>query len=203
MQATDFALTAPNSSTTSVNVRAIRCFDGQLITTAEPAAVPVQDGLLVPDVANDVLKLTVVNRYEAGAQPAVAFIRGFGLQRGALASSVGHDSHNITAVGCGDEAIARAVNLVIQAKGGLAAVGADGEELLLPLPVAGLMSDGEGYAVAQAYMAVDELAKQLGSTLQAPFMTLSFMALLVIPSLKLSDKGLFDGEKFEFVPVLL
>ncbi|KAA9332120.1 adenine deaminase [Hymenobacter busanensis] len=203
LQPTDFRLAASDTSAAQAQVRAIRCYDGQLITEAEPGAVPVRNGCLEADVANDVLKLTVVNRYEAGATPAVAFIRGFGLQRGALASSVGHDSHNITAVGCSDEAIARAVNLVIEAKGGLAAVGADGEELLLPLPVAGLMSDGEGYAVAEAYTAVDQLAKQLGSTLAAPFMTLSFMALLVIPSLKLSDKGLFDGEKFEFVPVLL
>ncbi|WP_400192177.1 adenine deaminase [Hymenobacter sp. B81] len=201
VQAADFRL-APAAAAASVPVRAIRCYDGQLITSAEPAQVPVHDGNLVADVAADVLKLTVVNRYEAGAAPAVAFIRGFGLQRGALASSVGHDSHNITAVGCDDESIARAVNLVIAARGGLAAVGAAGEELLLPLPVAGLMSDGEGYAVAEAYTAVDQLAKQLGSILAAPFMTLSFMALLVIPALKLSDKGLFDGEKFEFVPVL-
>ncbi|GAB3831610.1 adenine deaminase [Hymenobacter jeollabukensis] len=202
VQPRDFALPAPDDAATAATVRAIRCYDGQLITAADPAAVPVQHGQLVPDVANDVLKLTVVNRYEAGAAPAVGFIRGFGVKRGALASSVGHDSHNITAVGCSDEALARAVNLVIEAKGGLAAVGDDGEELLLPLPVAGLMSAGEGYAVAEAYTAVDKLAKQLGSPLGAPFMTLSFMALLVIPALKLSDKGLFDGEKFEFVSVL-
>ncbi|AYA37308.1 adenine deaminase [Hymenobacter oligotrophus] len=203
LQPADFALGAPSAAAATAPVRAIRCYDGQLITAADPAQVPVQSGLLVPDVANDVLKLTVVNRYQPHTKPAVAFIRGFGLQRGALASSVGHDSHNITAVGCSDEAIARAVNLVIAAKGGLAAVGDDGEELLLPLPVAGLMSDGEGYAVAEAYTAVDQLAKHLGSPLRAPFMTLSFMALLVIPALKLSDKGLFDGEKFEFVPVLM
>jgi adenine deaminase len=202
VQPADFALPAPDATATAAPVRAIRCYDGQLITSADPATVPVVRGQLVPDVAHDMLKLTVVNRYEAGAAPAVGFIRGFGLQRGALASSVGHDSHNITAVGCSDEALARAVNLVIEAKGGLAAVGDDGQELLLPLPVAGLMSDGEGYAVAEAYTAVDRLAKQLGSPLGAPFMTLSFMALLVIPALKLSDKGLFDGEKFEFVPVL-
>ncbi|GAB2957373.1 adenine deaminase [Hymenobacter coalescens] len=202
VQPQDFALPATDDTATTAPVHAIRCYDGQLITSADPASVPVQGGQLQPDVAQDVLKLTVVNRYETGAAPAVAFIRGFGLRRGALASSVGHDSHNITAVGCSDEAIARAVNLVIEARGGLAAVGDDGEELLLPLPVAGLMSDGEGYAVAEAYTAVDKLAKQLGSPLGAPFMTLSFMALLVIPALKLSDKGLFDGEKFEFVPVL-
>jgi adenine deaminase len=157
---------------------------------------------VLPNLEQDVLKLTVVNRYQPAA-PAVSFIQGFGLKRGALASSVGHDSHNITAVGCDDESLARAVNLVIAAQGGLAVVSPDGEELVLPLPVAGLMSDQEGYHVAEAYAAVDALSKQLGSPLQAPFMTLSFMALLVIPSLKLSDKGLFDGEAFRFVEAVV
>ena len=182
-------------------VKVIECFDGQLITARLDLPARVVQGQLVPDVAADVLKLAVVNRYAAQVPPAVAFIRGFRLQQGALASSVGHDSHNITAVGCDDESLARAVNLVIQARGGLAAVGADGRELLLPLPVAGLMSDQPGPAVAAAYTAVDNLAKELGSGLAAPFMTLSFMALLVIPSLKLSDLGLFDGEAFRFVAV--
>ncbi|WP_055562283.1 adenine deaminase [Hymenobacter sp. AT01-02] len=185
-----FQLPAPVGSAT---IRLIECFDGQLITARHDVPARTEAGLVVPDVAQDILKLTVVNRYHP-APPAVAFIRGFGLQGGALASSVGHDSHNITAVGCDDESLARAVNLVIEARGGLAVVGPDGQELVLPLPVAGLMSDQEGDQVAKAYTGVDELAKQLGSTLQAPFMTLSFMALLVIPSLKLSDKGLFDGE---------
>ena len=177
----------------------IECFDGQLITGCLNWPACVENRILTADVAADVLKLAVVNRYAASAPPAVAFIRGFGLKQGALASSVGHDSHNITAVGCDDESLARAVNLVIQAKGGLAAVGPAGRELLLPLPVAGLMSDQPGPAVAAAYSAIDKLAKELGSGLEAPFMTLSFMALLVIPKLKLSDLGLFDGEAFRFV----
>ncbi|RZK41501.1 MAG: adenine deaminase [Hymenobacter sp.] len=178
----------------------IECFDGQLITARRDLALPAASGVLLPDLGQDVLKLVVLNRYAPGVPPAVAFIRGFGLQAGALASSVGHDSHNITAVGVDDASLARAINLVVAAKGGLAAVGPDGAALVLPLPVAGLMSDQPGAAVAAAYSTLDDFAKiQLGSTLQAPFMTLSFMALLVIPSLKLSDKGLFDGEKFEFV----
>ena len=181
-----------------LTVNAIECFDGQLITARRVLPATIVNGQVVADPARDLLKLVVVNRYQP-APPAVAFITGFGLKRGALASSVGHDSHNITAVGCDDASLARAINLVIKAKGGLAVVGDAGEELLLPLPVAGLMSDQDGYSVAAAYAAVDALAKQLGSPLQAPFMTLSFMALLVIPSLKLSDQGLFDGEKFEFV----
>ncbi|WP_046246085.1 adenine deaminase [Hymenobacter terrenus] len=180
-------------------LRVIQCFDGQLITARVDLPARIENGLIVTNVAEDVLKLAVINRYQPHVAPALAFIRGFGLQHGALASSVGHDSHNITAVGCDDESIARAVNLVIAAKGGLAAVGADGREILVPLPVAGLMSDQEGQAVAGTYAAVDALAKELGSPLDAPFMTLSFMALLVIPSLKLSDKGLFDGHRFEFV----
>ncbi|GAA4362627.1 adenine deaminase [Hymenobacter saemangeumensis] len=206
-KAQDFALTtnpqpAASNEQPATTLRVIECFDGQLITARLDLPATVKNGLVVPDVAQDVLKLAVVNRYQPQVAPAVAFIRGFGLQHGALASSVGHDSHNITAVGCDDESIARAVNLVIEAKGGLAAVGADGREMLLPLPVAGLMSDQEGQTVAATYAAIDALSKEMGSPLGAPFMTLSFMALLVIPSLKLSDKGLFDGEAFRFVEAL-
>ena len=195
-EVTDQQQTTINNQQITVN--AIECFDGQLITARRVLPATIANGQVVADPTRDLLKLVVANRYQA-APPAVAFITGFGLKHGALASSVGHDSHNITAVGCDDASLTRAINLVIEAKGGLAVVGDAGEELLLPLPVAGLMSDQDGYQVAAAYAAVDALAKQLGSPLQAPFMTLSFMALLVIPSLKLSDKGLFDGEKFEFV----
>ncbi|TGE25783.1 adenine deaminase [Hymenobacter aquaticus] len=205
VQAQDFQLKAPEQPTTNnqqPTIRVIECFDGQLITARHDLAARVENGLVVPDVAQDVLKLTVVNRYQPAA-PAVSFITGFGLKHGALASSVGHDSHNITAVGCDDESLARAINLVIEAKGGLAAVGPNGEEMLLPLPVAGLMSDQNGHRVAEAYAAVDALSKRLGSPLGAPFMTLSFMALLVIPSLKLSDQGLFDGEAFRFVDAVV
>lgn len=195
--AADFQLPVPASE--QPTLRVIQCFDGQLITNRVDVPATVDNGLVVPNFGQDVLKLAVINRYQPNVAPALAFIHGFGLKHGALASSVGHDSHNITAVGCDDASLARAVNLVIAAKGGLVAVGADGQEILVPLPVAGLMSDQDGPAVAQAYAAVDALAKQLGSSLGAPFMTLSFMALLVIPSLKLSDKGLFDGQQFAFV----
>ena len=195
--AADFRLPAPAGARPILRV--IECFAGQLLTARVDLPARVVNGQVVPDVATDVLKLAVVNRYRPGVAPAVAFIRGFGLRHGALASSVGHDSHNITAVGCDDASLARAVNLVVAARGGLAAVGADGRELVVPLPVAGLMSDQPGPAVAAAYAAVDALAKDLGSPLGAPFMTLSFMALLVIPSLKLSDQGLFDGQQFAFV----
>jgi adenine deaminase len=138
----------------------------------------------------------VVNRYHQ-APPAVAFVKNFGLKSGAIASSVAHDSHNIIAVGADDASICRAINLVVQHRGGVSVVGE--VDKVLPLPVAGLMSNEDGYAVAAAYTAIDQAAKALGSTLAAPFMTLSFMALLVIPHLKLSDKGLFDGDSFSFV----
>jgi len=127
----------------------------------------------------------------------VAFIKNIGLKTGAIASSVGHDSHNIIAVGVDDESICRAVNLLIEAKGGISAVSGEKEEVL-PLPVGGIMSPEDGYQVAAAYTQIDRMAKEMGSTLNSPFMTLSFLALLVIPDLKLSDKGLFDGRKFEF-----
>ena len=142
-----------------------------------------------------------MNRYEAGKKPSVAFVNGFGLKKGAIASSVAHDSHNIIAVGCDDEAMTKAINSVIASKGGVVAT--DGEKVLhLPLEVAGIMSSGDAFKVAEAYERVDRFAKEvLGSSLSDPFMTLSFMALLVIPELKLSDKGLFDGRAFHFVPV--
>ncbi|MDO6389936.1 adenine deaminase [Pontibacter sp. BT731] len=190
-----FGLPADKAS----KIRVIEAFDGQLITQQVWAEPKTEDGYIVSDVAQDVLKITVVNRY-ANAEPAVAFIRNVGIQRGAIASSVGHDSHNIIAVGVDDESIARAVNLIISAKGGVAAVDGDNEQLL-PLPVAGIMSAADGYEVARAYSAIDRMSKEMGSQLASPFMTLSFMALLVIPSLKLSDKGLFNGDDFKFVPV--
>jgi len=196
VRAADFVLPVHSEQAT---LRVIECFDGQLITARVDLPACIENGLAVVDVGTDVLKLAVINRYQPQVAPALAFIRGFGLKHGALASSVGHDSHNITAVGCDDESLARAVNLVIEAKGGLAAVSPDDREMLVPLPVAGLMSDQPGADVAAAYAAVDALSKELGSPLSAPFMTLSFMALLVIPSLKLSDQGLFDGQQFVFV----
>ena len=151
-------------------------------------------------MANDVLKIVVVNRYK-NAPIAKAFIKNFGLQQGAIASTVAHDSHNIIAVGVDDESLCKAVNLVIKAQGGVsAAASASGKKLVLALPVAGLMSNSNGYEVAASYTAIDKMVKEeLGSTLAAPFMTLSFMALLVIPHLKLSDLGLFDGDGFAFV----
>jgi adenine deaminase len=141
--------------------------------------------------------MVVVNRYK-DAPVAKAFIKNFGLKQGALASTVAHDSHNIVAVGVDDESICKAVNLLVNNKGGVSCV-KDNTELVVPLPVAGLMSNEDGYKVAEQYSLIDKSAKDAGCTLASPYMTLSFMALLVIPHLKLSDLGLFDGDKFEFV----
>lgn len=179
-------------------VRVIEAIDGQLTTTETQIAAFGQQEFVTSDVEHDILKIAVVNRY-ADVPPAVALIKNFNLKRGAIASSVAHDSHNIVAVGTTDAELCAAVNAVIQTRGGLAVV--DGNRVeVLPLPVAGLMSAEEGYRVAQRYAQLDAAAKQLGSTLSAPFMTLSFMALLVIPDLKLSDRGLFGGQVFDFVP---
>ena len=180
-------------------IKVIQCLDGQLITQSLVATPKVENGAIVSDVDNDVLKLVVVNRYKP-TRPAVAFIKGFGLKRGALASSVAHDSHNLVAVGVTDKDILHAVNLLIEHKGGVTAY-CNTEMVTVPLPVAGLMSNEDGYQVAQAYQNADALAKRMGSKLFAPFMTLAFMALLVIPELKLSDKGLFDVNKFDFTSI--
>lgn len=172
-------------------------------TEGERDVITVEDGQLVTGrikakrTDDDVLKITVINRY-SDAPPAVGYVKNFGLKEGAIASSVAHDSHNIISVGCDDESIAKAVNIVIRNRGGLSAVTPE-KTLELPLPVAGLMTDRDGYETAELYQKLDEMAKNMGTNLTAPYMTLSFMALLVIPALKLSDKGLFDGEKFEFV----
>ncbi len=182
-------------------IRVIEAVEGQLVTNQLQLPAKISDGKLVSDTQRDILKLTVVNRYEPNAQPAIAFIKNFNLKSGAIASTVGHDCHNIIAVGVTDEAICAAVNALIACKGGISVVDATGAVSVMPLPVAGLMSTLNAWEVAEAYTAVDKKAKELGTTLHAPFMTLSFMALLVIPALKLSDKGLFDGSTFSFTNV--
>ncbi len=177
-------------------INVIEALDGQLITNKIIVTPKIENAEIVSDTENDILKMVVVNRYK-NAAVAKAFVKNFGLMHGAIASSVAHDSHNIIAVGVDDESICRAVNLVIKEKGGVSCV-ENNNDLILSLPVAGLMSNEDGYKVAELYTAIDKAAKDLGSKLSAPFMTLSFMALLVIPHLKLSDLGLFDGDKFEF-----
>lgn len=177
-------------------VRVMNVSDGQLITTCTVEQPTLSDGFLVSDPDRDLLKIVVLNRY-APSRPASGLIRGFGLKRGAMASCVAHDSHNIVAVGTDDQAIADAINLIIEARGGISLV-SGAEQWILPMPVAGIMSNQDGFMVAEKYETLDGLAKEFGSCLSAPFMTLSFMALLVIPELKLSDQGLFDGKEFKF-----
>jgi len=178
-------------------INIIKVTDGQL-TTLKRVSVPlVEDGHLISDVKKDILKIAVINRYE-DRPPAIGFVNGFGLKQGAIASTVAHDSHNIIAVGTDDEMLARAVNTVIQSKGGISVVGIDCSGFL-GLPIGGIMSDMDAKFVADDYQRLDKLAKGLGSRLRAPFMTLSFLALPVIPSLRLTDRGLFDAERFEFV----
>lgn len=175
----------------------IEALNGQLITNKMFADLKTEGNAFVSDTGADILKMVVVNRYK-DAPIAKAFIKNTGLKQGALASSVAHDSHNIVAVGVDDESLCKAVNLVIKHKGGVSCV-KDNLEMVLPLPVAGLMSAEDGYRVAEMYSLIDQAAKDAGSTLSSPFMTLSFMALLVIPHLKLSDLGLFDVDEFRFV----
>jgi adenine deaminase len=191
---TDFVITG-----TATKIRVIEALEGQLVTNEIHFDAKTIDNELQSNPEADILKIAVVNRYSQ-EKPAVAFIKNFGLKRGAIASSVAHDCHNIVVVGTSDRDICNAVNILVKNKGGICAV--DGEnEVSLALPVAGIISDLDGWETARLYQLADAMAKELGSNLKAPFMTLSFMALLVIPDLKLSDKGLFSGKAFSFVDV--
>ncbi|WP_223552026.1 adenine deaminase [Aestuariivivens sp. NBU2969] len=183
-------------ASSETKIRVIEALDGQLVTNEMVGEAKLSSGNLISNIEGDVLKMTVVNRY-SNKNPSMAFIKGFGLREGAIASSVAHDSHNIIAVGVSDEAICKAVNLIIENKGGICAI-SNTQEHIMPLPVAGIMSDKDGETVGRKYAKLDKMAKRLGSNLKAPYMTLSFMGLLVIPSLKLSDKGLFNGTDFKF-----
>lgn len=180
----------------SGDLNIIEVVEAQLITNSFIESPRIVNEMIVSDTTRDILKIAVINRYR-DAPPVMGFIKGFGMKTGAIASSVAHDSHNIIAVGITDEEICRAVNLIIESRGGLSIVNDQIEEIL-PLPIAGLMSSEEGINVAGMYTRIDSIAKQFGAVLRSPFMTLSFMALLVIPKLKISDRGLFDSEKFEF-----
>jgi adenine deaminase len=171
-------------------------FEGQLITEKLIHKAKIENGNVVCDLKNDILKIVVINRYRKG-KPSIGFIKNFNLKDGAIASTVAHDSHNVIAIGTNDADLVRAINLLIKTKGGISAVHGQIEEIL-PLPVAGIMSDQDGYFVANKYAALNRRVKLMGSKLHAPFMTLSFMALLVIPELKISDMGLFDGNTFQF-----
>lgn len=182
---------------TGNSVRCIEAIDGELITKELHVTPQVNDEKWEADVEQDLLKIAVINRYEE-APVAVSFVKNFGINKGAIASSVAHDSHNIVVVGTSDEMLAKAANLVIDKKGGLSYAD-ENEAEVLPLPIAGIISNLPGTEVAERYTSLLKKCKAAGSTLHSPYMTMSFLALLVIPQLKLSDKGLFDGQTFEFV----
>jgi adenine deaminase len=192
----------PFNRVQSSRINVIKAINGEIITQSFVAEALVENGLTVSDINRDILKIAVINRYQP-APPALAFIHGFGLKKGALATCVGHDSHNIIAVGVDDNSMTEVVNAIITNRGGIAAC-ADNTLEILPLPIAGIMTNQDAYQTADRYSELDQMVKMnLGSPLSAPFMTLSFMALLVIPSLKLSDLGLFDGEIFAFKPLFV
>jgi len=174
--------------------------DGQLFTHAGTFTPKIEDGFVISDIENDILKLVVYNRYEH-LKPSVGFIKNVGLKKGAIASTVSHDSHNIVAVGTSDEDIVSAINKIIDSEGGILVTSKE-ETYILPLPVGGLMSLEDGFSVAKSYELIDAKAKEFGSTLHAPFMTVAFMSLLVIPELKLTDKGLFDGINYGFTRLM-
>lgn len=190
--ASDFNVTDDGS-----DINIIGVVEGEIITDKIVGRTKVLDNSLVSDVDNDILKIAVINRYEK-KKPSVGFIKNFGLKRGALASSVAHDSHNVVIIGCDDESMAKAANMIIENNGGFA-IYADDIEKCLPLPIAGITTNDDAFKVAKEYMEIRDLAKSLGSNLDDPFMTMEFMALLVIPKLKLSDKGLFDCETFQII----
>ena len=181
-------------------VNVIECYNGELLTGKTTATLKIKDGKVQPDIYEDVLKISVVERY-GGNEVANAFIKGFGLKKGAIASSVAHDSHNIIVVGYCAETMAEAVNEIIDNKGGFAIVSEDFRDSL-SLPIAGLMTNEDAYGVAQKLDVLHKMSSALGCKLDSPFMTMAFMALLVIPSLKISDLGLFDGDAFEFIDVI-
>ena len=186
----------------SSSIKVIQVLDGEIVTEKTQAIISIKNNQLIPDPENDILKITVVNRYTENAKPAIGFVKGFGIKKGAIASSVAHDSHNVVAVGTHDELICAAVNAVIKAKGGISAVDESKNIKVLPLPIAGLMSPEDGYVLADNYSKIDAWTKnKLGCVLTAPFMTLSFLALPVIPALKMTDLGLFDVEDFKFTEV--
>lgn len=182
------------------DVNVIECIDGDLLTEKATARLITRDGIVQPDIFQDILKIAVVERY-GGNTVANAFIKGFGLKKGAIASSIAHDSHNIVVVGYSSDMMAEAVNTVIDNKGGIAVVSEDFADSL-SLPIAGLMSNEDAYDIAKKLDILHKMASALGCKLESPFMTMAFMSLLVIPSIKLSDRGLFDGDSFEFIDVI-
>ncbi len=188
------------SSKKEEKVRVIKAIEGQLLTEESEAVLSVVDGKIKPDIENDILKIGVLERY-GNNRRTNAFIHGFGLQNGAIASSVAHDSHNIIVVGTNSQDMADAVNKLVENNGGLVSV-SNSNYKSLELPIGGLMSTATAAEVSSKLEELHDTLKNMGCKLASPFMTMSFMALLVIPKLKISDMGLFDVEKFEFVDLI-
>ncbi len=186
----------------TIKINTIEAFDGSLLTKKIVETANCKNGEILTDTEKDILKLVVYNRYKENSKPSVAFIKGFKLKKGAIASTVAHDSHNILAIGTSDEEIVKAINKLVELKGGLVVSNNDKTDYI-QLEVAGLMTSSNGQEIAEKYLKLNKIAKELGTDFKAPFMTLAFMALLVIPEIKLSDKGLFDGNKFEFINLIV
>jgi adenine deaminase len=184
----------------TTKIHLMEAYDGSLLTGHTTTEVKIIDGHHESDPTNDIIKIACVNRY-MDAPVTTAFIKGFGLKAGAIACSIAHDSHNIMVAGVEDEVICKAVNKIIEMKGGVCLIKPDGDIITLPLPFGGLMSGEDGFSIAAKYDVLEKEARLVCTTMQAPFMTMAFMALLVIPQIKISDKGLFDGENFAFLEV--
>ena len=182
-------------------IRVIDAIDGELVTGIYEWEIEKSGGILQPNTDKDILKIVVKDRYK-DSDPSVAFIKGFGLKEGAFASSIAHDSHNIIAIGADDRSICRAVNRVIEMTGGLVVCDQD-KCTEIALEIGGIMSDVPCGTMAEKYEGLTDIVKHMGCKLKSPFMTLSFMSLLVIPELKLGDRGLFDVNKFEFVDLYM
>lgn len=199
-KAEDFDVKAQNPNHKSAIVNVMRVVPNTIITKKGNAKLTVDKGTIIPSVFEDVLKISVVERY-GGNTISNAFINGFGIKNGAIASSVSHDSHNIIVVGTNSEYMAEATNKIIKNKGGLVAI-SNKEELELALPIAGLMSDKPVNEVAKTSTQLNELVNRMGCPLENPFSTLSFMALPVVPEIKITDKGLFDVDENKFIDLI-
>ncbi|MCF8357528.1 MAG: adenine deaminase [Prolixibacteraceae bacterium] len=180
-------------------INAIRIIEDSIITKKEKYQIKENVEYFESETEDDILKIVIVNRYKK-AKPTVGFVNGFNLKKGAIGSSVAHDSHNIVVIGVSDKEICKAISSIQESKGGLVAVNGN-ETHLLPLPIGGIMSDKSCEEVSRQYKSLNNIAKEMGCKIHAPFMTLSFMSLLVIPEIKIGDMGLFDVNKFSFINV--
>lgn len=198
--AEDFDLKANNPNKKSANVNVIRVIPESIVTKKSTAKLTIDRGKIIPSVFEDILKISVVERY-GGNTISNAFISGFGLKNGAIASSVSHDSHNLIVIGTNSEYMAEATNKIIDNNGGIVAI-SNQEQIELPLPIAGLMSDRSVLEVAKQTEALNDLVNRMGCPLENPFTIMSFMALPVVDEIKITNKGLFDVSENKFIDVI-